>query len=74
MTLVIALMALAALELPGAPVHEPVHARGPMFPHPATVRNIAMPTSARAGLAIMRADGFTVRSCLHVYIANYLRK
>ena len=34
----IALTAPAALELSGDPVHEPVHARGAAFPHPATVR------------------------------------
>jgi len=34
MTRVIALIALATLELPGAPVHEPVHARGPLSRHP----------------------------------------
>jgi hypothetical protein len=35
---VIALMALSALGLSGDPVHEPVHARGPASPHPATAR------------------------------------
>ena len=34
----IARMALAALGLSGDPVHEPVHARDPASPHPATVR------------------------------------
>jgi len=41
MTRIIALMALTTLGLSGAPVHEPVHARGPTSPHPATVRNTA---------------------------------
>ena len=34
----IARMALAALGLSGEPVHESVHARDPVSPHPATVR------------------------------------
>ena len=56
MTRVIALMALTALGLSGAPVHEPVHSRGPMSIRSATVRNIAEsapPTSARASSVIM---------------------
>ena len=46
MTRVIAPMALAALELSGNPVHEPVHARGPCARHPATVRNVTPGTAS----------------------------
>jgi hypothetical protein len=41
MARIIAPTAFAALGLAGAPVHEPVHARGPTSRHPVTVRNIA---------------------------------
>jgi len=34
-----ALIALAALGLSGAPVHEPVHAEALLSAHPVTVRN-----------------------------------
>ena len=44
MTRIIALMALAALGLSGAPSHEPSHARGPHVPPSATVCNIAAGT------------------------------
>jgi hypothetical protein len=40
MTRVIALMALAALELSEASFHEPFHAHGPHLGNPATVRNV----------------------------------
>ncbi len=39
MTRVIALMTLAALGLPGAPVHEPVHAGDRQYPTIVTERN-----------------------------------
>jgi len=38
MTRIIALAALTTLGLSGAPLHEPVHARGPTSAHPVTVR------------------------------------
>jgi len=41
MTRIMALTALTALRLSGAPVHEPVHGRGAYVAHPVTVRNIA---------------------------------
>ncbi len=44
MTRVITLMALAAPGLSEAPVHEPVHARGPAPSHSATVRNVTLGT------------------------------
>ena len=50
MTRIIALTAVTALGLSGAPVHEPVHGRAPMSSRPVTVRNIvksAQPTSVR---------------------------
>src|SRR6266496_1897613 len=52
MTRIIALTALAALGLSGAPVHEPVHGRGARSSCPATVRNSAPTTSARASSAV----------------------
>jgi len=74
---IIALTALTTLGLPGAQVHEPVHARRPHVTYPATVRNTAKSaqrTSAWPALAIMGADGFTVLSCLHLYMPSDLRK
>jgi len=41
MTRIIALTAVTALGLSGAPVHEPVHAEAPMSSRPVTVRNTA---------------------------------
>ena len=42
MTRIVALTALTALRLSGAPFHEPFHARGPHVGHPVTVRNIVL--------------------------------
>ncbi len=58
MARVIAPMALAALELSGDPVHEPVHARGPCANHPATVRNFTLESAsvhATSRASVMRA-------------------
>ena len=55
MVRIIALMTLAALGLPGVPVHESVHARGPTSAHPVTVCNIAK--SARRTFAAGRVAG-----------------
>jgi hypothetical protein len=55
---IIALMALTALELSDAPVHEPVHGHGAISAHPVTVRNIVKsvgPTFAANGDAVCRA-------------------
>jgi len=53
---IIALMALTALELSDAPVHEPAHGHGAISAHPVTVRNIVKsvgPTSAANGDAVL---------------------
>src|SRR5690348_3571241 len=55
MVWIIALMTLAALGLPGVPVHESVLARGPTSAHPVTVCNIAK--SARRTFAAGRVAG-----------------
>src|SRR5690349_18609001 len=55
MVWIIALMTLAALGLPGVPVHESVHARGPTSAHPVTVCNIAK--TARRTSAAGRVPG-----------------
>ena len=55
MTRIIATMALAALGLSGAPVHEPVHGRGVYVRSSVTVRNIAK--SVRAYLRGERRRG-----------------
>jgi hypothetical protein len=54
-----ALMALTALGLSGAPVHEPVHGRSVRSPCPATVRNIAQqcPACIRASELGGHGDG-----------------
>src|SRR5271156_3553313 len=71
MTRVIALMALAALELSDASVHESVHARALSAGHPVTMRNITLGTAITTAREPGRhgADGFTDRSPAPRHIA-----
>jgi len=59
-------MALAALGIYGDPVHEPVHARDPASPHPATVRKCCWwHGSAPASGQGARTDGWSVCRYAH---------